>query len=261
MNVAFGIWTLLIGGVTLPEISSTVTPFNASPAVQDSPEPLPGGSYAPRSSPTYAPRSSQSVAPRRTRSSYGGGQAPMRQQQMRMPLAPTDPAAGRAAYPWGSPTSQLNPLLQPFGGSSFGNLSAGQDLFSSPYARRPTTMTGPALLRPAATHGSGIGTTGSNVRKPYADYRRPSIVSPYINLTRDDTDFGRIDNYNTLVRPKLEQQNANRRAAGQIRGLQNNSRQQGSAIQRIGNRTGSLPQTTSGQFFMNTQKYFPGSGR
>jgi hypothetical protein len=76
-----------------------------------------------------------------------------------------------------------------------------------------------------------------------------------MNLFRDDTNFGRVDNYNTLVRPAVEQRNANLQVGGAIRGLERSSQSQGSAINRLGGRAPAAPP----QRFMNYQNYFGGS--
>lgn len=278
MTAAFGILALLIGEVALPGINSPdglTSPHSARTTVGD------------LSGPGYMPGRSQ-------RSSGVGGQSP-RGMQPQIPYAPTDPDAGQAVYPWGSPTSQLNPAaggggsgsrnslldypslwrtpttprggpqrntmapMQPFGSSSLGNPRAAQDFFGySPYSGQRAGGAGADYRRAPATIGGGVG--GISAKKPYSSYRRGSAVSPYMNLFRDNDDFGRVDNYSTLVQPRLDQRSANRRAAGQIRGLQNSSRNQGSAIRNIGSRTGTVPRTT-GQFFNNTQQYYPGSGR
>ncbi|MEE8450698.1 MAG: hypothetical protein V3R99_02255 [Thermoguttaceae bacterium] len=268
MTVAFGIWTLLIGGVALPGIDSPGAP--AWQPTQSLTSPGLG----------YSPGLSQPSTRFGGRSSAG--------LQPRIPYAPTDPNAGQAVYPMGSPTSQLNPSaggfnnplldypslwrtpttppggprrnalppIRPFGSSTLGNPLTVQDFRGySPYSRQPTA----GFRRPAAVIGGGG--YGTSIKKPYSDYRRGgSGISPYMNLFRNDTDFGRVDNYSTLVRPRVEQINASRQAAGQIRGLQNSSRIQGSTIQRIGTQTGTVPRTT-GQFFNNTQQFFPRGGR
>jgi len=275
MTVAFGILALLISDVALPEMGVPSSPAIAPPAWQTTPTPSsPGRGY-----------------PSGPSSSFGGRSSTIVQPQMPIPYAPTDSNAEQAVYPMGSPTSQLNPSagntrnplldypslwrtpttppggpqrntlppLQPFGSSTLGNPMTVQDFSSySPYSAQPVGGSALDYRHEAAIHGGSL--YGGSTNKPYSGYRPSRGVSPYMNLFRDDTDFGRIDNYNTLVRPRLQQQNENRQAAGQIRGLQGATRAQGSAIQHIGNRTGTVPRTT-GQFFNNTQQYFPGAGR
>jgi len=265
MTVAFGILALLISDVALPEFDSP-----DAPALQPPPSiASPGVGYAPGRS--------------------QGGSAGLRPQ---IPYAPTDPNAGQAVYPMGSPTSQANPSaggarnslldypslwrtpttppggpqrnmlppMRPFGPSTLGSPMTVQDFSGySPYSGQITGGGAADFRHAAAVHGGGA--SGASIKKPYSGYQQPSRgASPYMNLFRDNDDFGRVDNYSTLVRPRLDQQNANRQAAGQIHGLQNSSRVQGSTIQRIGTQTGTVPRTT-GQFFNNTGQYFPGAGR
>jgi len=101
-----------------------------------------------------------------------------------------------------------------------------------------------------------VGHSSSPVyNKPFSQYRAAPAVSPYMNLFRDDTNFGRVDNYNTLVRPMVEQRNANLQVGGAIRGLERKTQTQGSAIRQLGGRAPAAPT----QRFMNYQGYFGGS--
>ncbi|MEE9602046.1 MAG: hypothetical protein V3V75_01985, partial [Thermoguttaceae bacterium] len=70
-----------------------------------------------------------------------------------------------------------------------------------------------------------------------------------------------VDNYNTFVKPRMNQQNQNAMAGGQIRSLQNRTQNQGGAIQRIGSQTQALQGRSNHNYFMNRGGYYPGSRR
>ena len=77
-----------------------------------------------------------------------------------------------------------------------------------------------------------------------------------MELFRRDTSVS-ADNYNTLVRPRLKQQNMNRQIGTAVRGLQGATRQHGAAIQNIGRQTG----LASPQYYMNYGGYYPSMGK
>lgn len=65
-----------------------------------------------------------------------------------------------------------------------------------------------SFSRSAATFNSFGG--GSTSSKPFSTASRGPVVSPYLNLFREDFGDGSGgDNYNTLVRPMLQQQQIN----------------------------------------------------
>lgn len=100
-------------------------------------------------------------------------------------------------------------------------------------------------------------------QKAYADYQGPSSgVSAWMNLYRSGTSNGTIDNYTTLVRPSLQQQNANQQFGNDIFGLQRNTRIQEAALRQMGTSTRSLQSVGTPQFYMNTNYggYYPASG-
>jgi hypothetical protein len=96
--------------------------------------------------------------------------------------------------------------------------------------------------------------------KPFANYRSMPGVSPYLNLFRNDTSLGTIDNYTTLVRPQLEQRFFNQQIGRDVYGLERDSRAYGTALQQMGRER--TPQgVVTPQFYMNFGNYFPsGSG-
>ena len=67
-----------------------------------------------------------------------------------------------------------------------------------------------------------------------------SGVSPYMQLFRNDTAGGTIDNYTTLVRPQLQQQRMNQQFGTDLWGLQRDARIQQSSLQRMQNNARTL---------------------
>ena len=98
-------------------------------------------------------------------------------------------------------------------------------------------------------------------QKAFASYQPPSSgVSPYMNLFRTDTSNGTIDNYTTLVRPALQQQNANQQFGNDIFGLQRNARIQDAALQQLDHSARTLQGVGTPQYYMNYGGYYPGYG-
>jgi hypothetical protein len=65
----------------------------------------------------------------------------------------------------------------------------------------------PSLRRSGAP--SSLGLRSGPVGKPFSSYSPSPTVSPYMNLFRDDNAFDDDFDYNTLVRPMLQQQQFN----------------------------------------------------
>lgn len=91
--------------------------------------------------------------------------------------------------------------------------------------------------------------------KPFKDVQRRPTVSPYLNLVRDDVDAAA--NYQTLVRPQIEQMEFNRQQEVQLQRLDRQFQQfrQESAYPIGGSQdirpTGHVTQ------FMNRSHYYP----
>jgi len=105
--------------------------------------------------------------------------------------------------------------------------------------------------------GSGLGST-SRVGKPFSSYSPSPTVSPYLNLFRRDLGGNDDLNYNTLVRPQLQQQQLNQQL--QQRTYENARRLQAVAAQGGAyNVAGSKDQVPTGHqtVFMYYGHYFP----
>ena len=81
-----------------------------------------------------------------------------------------------------------------------------------------------------------------------------------MNLFRNDTNGGTIDNYSTSVRPALDQRSMNQQFDMDLYGLQRNQRIQSAALQQLGRNYSRAPQAVgTPQFYMNYGNYYPGS--
>jgi hypothetical protein len=119
---------------------------------------------------------------------------------------------------------------------------------------------GPAAAAPASI-GTGVAPVPAAVdEKPFTGYTPPPVYSPYMNLYRTDNDRGRINNYYSLVRPVVEQQQTNRQTQTSLQSLQSTTRTQGTQLQQLNQRT-QPPMPTSTPTFMNYQNYYPGLSR
>jgi hypothetical protein len=88
-----------------------------------------------------------------------------------------------------------------------------------------------------------------------------SGVSPYMNLFRNDTAGGTIDNYSTFVRPALDQRSMNQQFNMDMYGLERAQRIQNAAMQRLGREYNSRDPQAIGtpQFYRNYGNFYPGA--
>jgi len=107
--------------------------------------------------------------------------------------------------------------------------------------------------------GSSIGGTSSPgpTSKPFSGYRQRPAVSPYMDLFRYGQPDG-VDNYNTFVKPRLDQRRQNIMVGGQIQSLQNRTRTQSNALRSLGDQTRALQGRGTPHYFMNRGGYYGG---
>jgi hypothetical protein len=183
---------------------------------------------------------------------------PAGQAQSYVPLAPTNPILGSPESPWQPPTSgSASPVL------GFGSGAAAQGITpyslpgAAPGAAAPTRYrsfteyAGPVAQPQGPSIGAGGGAPAS---KPFSGYQLPPAVSPYMNLFRSQSRFDNVDNYNTYVRPRLEQDFLNQAFTTQIQSL-HGAPQAGAA------RGGSQIGLGAPAYFMNHGAYYPGMSR
>lgn len=107
-------------------------------------------------------------------------------------------------------------------------------------------------------HGSqsfGIHTT--RAVKPYANVERRPTVSPYLNLVRDDGDTSDVPNYQSLVRPQIEQSRTNRRQRQRLQKLGRQVRQLQTSKSPSTGETDQVRETGHAVRFMNLLHYYP----
>ncbi len=92
--------------------------------------------------------------------------------------------------------------------------------------------------------------------------RRPA-VSPYLNLLQFDGGLGEVPNYQTLVRPQLQQRRMNRQTNMQLRSLQSQVGGLQQTVGAIAAPTGLRPTGRSGtdlsSYYGNLDHYYGGS--
>jgi hypothetical protein len=246
MNSAIAMGALVLGSWVLPGEEPRPQPYGT---------PLPPAAAAPAERP-MPPTGAGSPYQHGSPTAPGGGASlpsAAQARQQHVPLAPTDPALSAPESPWQAPTAEGSATTLGFGSGA----AAGR---VSPYALPSRATTGYRSFIDYA--GSGVGTQRGpsaplRANKPFTGYRPPPAVSPYLNLFRNDTDGGLVDNYTTLVRPFVDQQMTNQMIGGQIQGLQGATRTQGRALQRMGQQIG----TGAPEYFMNHGAFYGGFGR
>lgn len=266
MTTTIAVCTMLVGGWVLPDVATTPGGSVATPGVNlpSVPNSVGGGvNGAPQQSAGagqadgYAQPGGM-MGPGRSHMAAPGAASAARQY---LPPMPTDPNAEVPTF--GTPT----PVPQARGRSAAG-LSRYQP--RSPETRRrsglsPTSGAERGRVnhrRPANPFGTDSGYRNSVGggsaaidQKPFAGYRPPPAVSPYLNLYRTDSsdDF---DNYNTLVRPFVEQRRFNNRIRQEVQGLDRMSQQQQRALQQIDRQNQVFQGTTDPRFFQDTGGFY-----
>jgi hypothetical protein len=104
--------------------------------------------------------------------------------------------------------------------------------------------------------GLGVGTS-SPAGKPFSGYTPSPTISPYLNLFREDFDGSSDFNYQTLVRPMLQQQQINQQVERQA--MEMARRMQSMAAQSDFSPQGSTTQFPTGHqtVFMYYGHYYP----
>jgi hypothetical protein len=274
MNATLVVCALALGGWAMPDQADPTPPLyedlSTAPAatpryaverregdVTRTPSPTleDGNANTPRSS---FPQRSASQWPGRTL-----GSGTVQGQTGLMPAEPTNSTTGNLVpgMPL-QPTAQAGPGMNaPAGGGPLG--VGGLGMPATPTAANPFTgpgngaalAGGVAPMRPPAN----FGLTAQNAPvsdKPFANYKPSPTVSPWLNLYRNDTANGTQDNYTGIVRPMLEQQNANQHFAAQINTNASKLQQQQSALQRSGQDMPVGAGLVNPQYFINYGSYY-----
>jgi hypothetical protein len=170
-------------------------------------------------------------------------------------------------YQWLPPT--VNPMGKMTGNQSTttrGTMGGVSMIPSSPTRARPdvpqsyaSRSAAQSQLRRSDALRDAVAPSNAPGARPYSNYQgnTSSGVSPYMNLYRRDSMS--VDNYTTLVRPQLQQQQVNTGVNNDIHGLQSSSRVQGLSLRRLGQETNSLRGVNATQYYMNYGDYYQGS--
>jgi hypothetical protein len=143
--------------------------------------------------------------------------------------------------PGGYAQQELQQIYLQSIGSGYSSDSLSRNSMNSARANAPSYRRNtPASVGPRI----GLGTGPSAAPKPFTSYSPAPTVSPYLNLFREDLEGGGDFNYNTLVRPQLQQQQFNQRV--QQQGLSMERQLQSFAAQSDFNPQGSTSQLPTG---------------
>jgi hypothetical protein len=168
--------------------------------------------------------------------------------------------------PFGNPTplsetggyaaQQMRGIYRSAIGTGYSVNTLNQQQLSRATARIPNVGQASA---PGARLDTGLGSFG-NLNKPYANYSPAPTVSPYLNLFREDLDGQSDLNYQTLVRPQLNQQAFNDRLQRESFDLAR--RLQSISAQSDFNPSGNVNQPPTGHqtVFMYYGHYYPQAG-
>jgi hypothetical protein len=161
---------------------------------------------------------------------------------------------GPASDVGGNASRELSRIYTQGVGNGYSGTSLNQISLRSAQARVPNVGQSAA---PSARIGLGAGGSGSAARKPFSGYSSAPTVSPYLNLFREDFDGSSDFNYNTLVRPMLQQQQFNEQV--QRQSMEVATRLQTIAAQADFNPQGSTTQAPTGHqtVFNYHSHYYP----
>jgi hypothetical protein len=149
---------------------------------------------------------------------------------------------------------ELNSIYRRDVGFGYTSASVIRSTLLNTRANIPYAGSGPASIRGPRV-GLGIGTSAAS--KPFSNYSPPPTVSPYLNLFREERDGSSDFNYQTLVRPLLQQQQFNQQVERQT--MEMARRMQSLAAQSDFTPQGSESQFPTGHqsVFMYYGHYYP----
>jgi hypothetical protein len=145
--------------------------------------------------------------------------------------------------PGGYASTELEQIYRQSIGQGFSGDSINSITLNTSRARNPFfgNQAGPQSVGPRLGLGAGGGPSAG---KPFSSFSPPPTVSPYLNLFRQDVEGGSDFNYQTLVRPQLQQQQVNQQQQRQV--MEFNRRLQNMSAQSDFNPQGSESQYPTG---------------
>jgi hypothetical protein len=183
------------------------------------------------------------------------------------PLPQPEPIAQIAAPPveHTAPANQY-PVRQ----ADFVTAPASRPLIHAPVPARAPSMvnvyssaaaqsTLSKMPRPAPVHRQTTTTAPPKPArgKPFQDVQSEPVISPYMNLYRNDINAPTLSNYLTMVRPQLEQQQISRQQTAEIqklRGQLQNLSGGGSGTSNTGSMTAHAHYMDTAQFYRGTRR-------
>jgi hypothetical protein len=157
----------------------------------------------------------------------------------------------------GTAGQELNQIYRNDIGYGYSSASVNYHTLMDARVRPPYGAGGSMLTNPQRPRiGLGVGSS-SPASKPFSGYTPPPTISPYLNLFREDFDGSSDFNYQTLVRPMLQQQQFNQQVERQA--MEMARRMQSMAAQSDFNPQGSTTQFPTGHqaTFMYYGHYYP----
>jgi hypothetical protein len=214
---------------------------------------------------TTEKKSGRPARPSPQKGARSPGKSETGRQSGTLPTAPTDNDSDTdQPYRWLAPTAEMpGGSSQATGGRPMGFYGPSR-MPTSPTRARPGQAQSISSMRDAQLQQMRIESLRQSVmpsaQQPTKAFAGASTnsggVSPYMNLFRNGTDGGTIDNYSTLVRPALDQRRTNQQFNTEINALDVNSRVQGLRIQQLNRETNSLQGVKAQQYFMNYGDYY-----
>jgi hypothetical protein len=158
----------------------------------------------------------------------------------------------------GNASREVSQIYRQGVGTGYSGSSLNHIALNSARARIPNV--GQSTSAGAGRIGLGIGASGP-AAKPFSNYSPAPTVSPYMNLFREDLDGNSDFNYQTLVRPMLQQQQFNQQL--QREAIDTAQRLQQISAQADFNPEGSKSQVPTGHqtVFMYYGHFYPTANR
>ncbi|HEX3599926.1 MAG TPA: hypothetical protein VHU84_07270, partial [Lacipirellulaceae bacterium] len=134
--------------------------------------------------------------------------------QLSTPQENSGPANGTAPTATHG-TNHPTPIVEPQATSRTRTLAGVRPTTSAGLNKMPHPMPVQAAAIPTPTSAAAARLRG----KPFQSVQSEPAISPYLNLYRNDAGQNQLLNYYTLVRPQLEQQEANKRQTAEMQKL------------------------------------------
>jgi hypothetical protein len=166
-----------------------------------------------------------------------------------VPFGNPKPLSGTGGYA----ASELRSIYRSAVGTNYSVDTLNRNTIARGVARVPNVGQASA---PGSRLDTGLGNYG-RANRPFEGFSPAPTISPYLNLFREDLDGQSDLNYQTLVRPQLQQQATNERLQRETLDL--NRRLQSMAAQPDFNPAGSqsMPATGHQTVFMYHGHYYP----